>query len=551
MKIKYYFLSALAACVLVSCGDKMDYKEFKIDDAEYMKKKFERAGGLITSMYSRLDSDFGNYSNAMLSSATDESVFSTAGNAVESFYNGAWGPTNANSSIWTSCYQGINYCNLFLNEFNNLTFDEYKMDLDYKAEIHQYNNFQFEARFLRAYFYFLLVRQYGDVPFFTSSLDAATTNTLPRTSAEDIFKFIDDECVAIKDTIIKDYTDLGKMALTVSENGRANNLAVLALRARAALYHASPLFNPDNNQELWKKAAQANLDVINACKSRGMALSTDYAGLFLEGSYKDSKALKELIFGNRLYSLNINFETNNFPVGMSGAGAGGKGGNCPSYNLYEAYEAGDVRLAATIAKNGDAWPNVNTQELQTYRGGANGLPIANATPTGFYLKKYVNGGTQISGSSVSTRNDRTWVIFRLAEFYLNYAEAYLNLSDKSGFTMTAANAINTVRNRAGLGNLSDGEATLDACKKERFVEFAFEGQRFFDVRRWKEGSKYFQNIYGLEITKNADGSFTETKKLVGAGLLPNARDWQEKMNLFPIPQSEIMKNPNLTQNPGW
>jgi hypothetical protein len=102
----------------------MDYKEFKIDDAEYMKKKFERAGGLITSMYSRLDSDFGNYSNAMLSSATDESVFSTAGNAVESFYNGAWGPTNANSSIWTSCYQGINYCNLFLNEFNNLTFDE-------------------------------------------------------------------------------------------------------------------------------------------------------------------------------------------------------------------------------------------------------------------------------------------------------------------------------------------------------------------------------------------------------------------------------------------
>jgi hypothetical protein len=55
----------------------------------------------------------------------------------------------------------------------------------------------------------------------------------------------------------------------------------------------------------------------------------------------------------------------------------------------------------------------------------------------------------------------------------------------------------------------------------------------------------------LEITKNADGSFTETKKLVGAGLLPNARDWQEKMNLFPIPQSEIMKNPNLTQNPGW
>ena len=60
MKLKYFFLGALAACVLVSCSDKMDYKEFKYDDAEYMKVKFERAGGFITTMYAKLDYDFGN-----------------------------------------------------------------------------------------------------------------------------------------------------------------------------------------------------------------------------------------------------------------------------------------------------------------------------------------------------------------------------------------------------------------------------------------------------------------------------------------------------------
>lgn len=546
MKLKYFSLIAIVVCVLTSCSEKMNYKEFKIDDAEYMKVKFERAGGFITTMYSKLDYDFGNYSGAMLSSATDESVYSQSGNPIESFFNGAWSPANANGSLWTTCYEGISYANMFLDEFNGLTFDDYKLDVAYAEEMHQYNNFQYEARFLRAYFYFLLVRQYGGVPLKVSDLEASEANNLPRATADEIFQFIDDECVAIKDKIIEDYADLGKMALSITETGRANNLAVLALRARAALYHASPLFNPNNDQTLWKKAAQANMDVISACRARQFTLSSDYAGLFKgRTNWSDAKALKEIIFARRILSESRTFETYNFPVGMSGAGAGGQGGNCPTQNLVEAYETGDIRLAATVARNGDSWPNANTQPLETYIGGTNGLPNVNATPTSYYLKKYVDPETQISGNGANT-SKHVWVSFRLAEFYLNYAEAYLNLSDKSGLSTTAASAINTVRKRAGLADLSDSEATLEACKKERFVELAFEGHRFFDVRRWKEGDKYFKTIYGLEITKNADGTFTETKKVV------QNRQWDEsKMNLFPIPQSEILKAGNLQQNPGW
>ena len=555
MKLRNIYLSALAVVALTSCSDQMDYKEFSIYDTAYMQKKFERAGGFLSTIYADLDSDFGNYSGAMLSSATDESVYSHAGNAIESFFNGAWSPTNANSSIWTTCYHGIAYCNLFLDEFTGLKFEDYKLDKNFMAEMYQYNNYQWEARFLRAYFYFLLVRQYGGVPLLTKNMEANEASVQPRATADEIYAFIDSECAAIKDSITKDYGDLGNLAMTPANNGRANNLAVLALRARAALYHASPLFNPNNDKELWRKAAELNKAVIDSCQARKMKLSTDYRGLFIGNtSWSDANAVGEIIFGRRMPTENRNFETYNFPVGISGAGAGGGGGNCPSQNLVEAYEDGDKRFGQTIACNGDSWPNANTTPLETFEGGLNGLPKAYATPTGYYLKKYVTESVQIAGNGANTCK-HVWVTFRLAEFYLNYAECMLNLTGSgyeaaSGFTMTPKYAIDQVRRRAGLAGIEEGLSASefkDKYEKERFVEFAFEGHRFFDVRRWKEGDKYFKTIYGLKITKNADGTFTETKTVV------QNRQWDEsKMNLFPIPQSEILKSGHvLEQNPGW
>ena len=89
----------------------------------------------------------------------------------------------------------------------------------------------------------------------------------------------------------------------------------------------------------------------------------------------------------------------------------------------------------------------------------------------------------------------------------------------------------------------------EAYKKERMVELAFEGHRFWDVRRWKEADKYFSSVDGLQITKtgdNADGT-----GIYSYAIVKNTRQWDDKMYFFPIPQSERMKNPNLGQNPGW
>lgn len=568
MKPLKYMIGFVAALGFVSCSEQMDYHEYKVDGADYIKEMFSRVGGLATTIYQNLDSDFGNYSGAMLSSATDESVYSHPGNQIEDFYNGAWGPTNAKGSIWTSCYQGISYCNLYLDEFQGLTFPDYRLDIDYQKEMFQYKNYQWEARWARAYFYFLLVRQYGDVPLKTTNMDAGEANNLPRTSADDIFQFIDDECAAIKDSIIEDYNNLGNMAMSIAESGRANNLAVLALRARAALYHASPLFNPNNDRELWHQAALRCQECISACRARGMNLVSDYMSLFQSDNYKDTK---EIIFARRQNSTstNNNFEKYNFPIGMENAG----GGNCPTQNLVDAFEMTngmaidepgsgydpqnpyanrDKRLSWIVAVNGEQWPNANPNPLEIYYGGANGQPITYATTTGYYLKKYCNASTVI-GATGANSFYHNWVIFRLGEIYLDLAEAMLNYTGSgyettSDLPMSAEQAINIVRTRAGQPNIAKGlsaEAFKKKYENERFVELAFEGHRFFDVRRWKEAPQYFTSIRKMDIRLNADSTCTYTPQEL------EKRQWDDKMYFFPIPQSEIQKAGNLTQNTGW
>ena len=569
MKIKNILSLAAAALVLTACSDKMDYKEYSVYDEDYVKTMFGRAAGLVTSAYNDLDYDFGNYSGALLASATDESVYSHTGNAIEKFYDGGWSATSNNdASLWTKCWRGISYANLFLDKFKDETFEEYLTDLDYKQELHQYQNLQYEARFLRAYYYFLLVRSFGGVPLITKNMEADEANVQPRVSSDEIFQFINSECAAIQDEIVKDYSDLGNMQLkSKNETGRVNNLCVLALKARAALYYASPLFNPSGDKNRWLAAAQANKELIDECKGRGMKLSKDYGSLFQKDNWQNSE---ECIFVRRISSASNSFEKYNFPIGLENAG----GGNCPTQNLVDAYEMTngkaitdpesgydpqnpyanrDARLAMTVAVNGEQWPN-NT--LETFDGGANGAPIAYATPTGYYLKKYVNKSLTIGALNATTERHH-WVIFRLAEFYLNYAEAMFNYTGSgyeaaSGFNMTPAAAINVVRTRAGQPAMAtdlSAAAFAERLQNERFVELAFEGHRFYDLRRWKlAGDPKYRTIKSMKITKTGEDTFnyqvvndTQTRSY-----------WDDKMYLFPIAQSEILKSGGvLTQNPGW
>lgn len=157
------------------------------------------------------------------------------------------------------------------------------------------------------------------------------------------------------------------------------------------------------------------------------------------------------------------------------------------------------------------WPAKNAVEI--HEGGANGLPLTNATSTGYYLRKYVNNSISFEAGSSSAATHHNWVLFRYAEVLLNYAEAMVNAygdinytTDKCG--MTALAAVNAVRGRTGvnmpaLSDILSSDEFLKRVKHERRVELAFEGHRFWDLRRWKELAES-KDVYGVKITKSND-----------------------------------------------
>ena len=440
---------AIGMLALTACEDQMNYNEYYVYDREYMTQEFGRVEGFVTTAYNEMDYDIGDgggcgYSGALWASATDESEYAYTGHSIDDLNNGALSPTNSHSAFWTSSLKGIAYCNLFLDEFADEKFQHLRFNDDYKKQMFKFDNMRWEARFLRAYYYFRLVRQYNGAPLYTHNISADEMNRLPMSSAEEVFKFIDEECDTIQDSIIVNYADLGDMALSTTETGRANKLAAMALRARAALYHASPLFNPNNDKDLWLKAAEAQKALLDEAARQGKALAPTYNSLWASDNYSNVNTQKEILF-YRAVGETGDLEKNNFPVGLENC----KGGNCPTQDLVDAYEmqrtglgineegsgynpnkpytGRDPRFELTVCHNESTrWPNWAEDRIYTYQGGANGLPLPGGTPTGYYLKKLLNSAVDPRSGSGSTSNKHTWVTFRLGEFYLNYAEAVFN-----------------------------------------------------------------------------------------------------------------------------
>ncbi|WP_294471885.1 RagB/SusD family nutrient uptake outer membrane protein [uncultured Bacteroides sp.] len=553
MKLKNICFGIMCVAALSACNDKMDYHEYTNYGKDHVFSDFGRTAGFVNNIYSYLDSDLPSLTS--LASACDEAEMAVSYSNVLDYTNGNWSALNPKSQ-W-GYYSAIRAANYFLKEAQDLDFYELRFTQDYESQMKRFNRYQYEVRLLRAYYYFLLVRAYGDVPFTTEVLTEAEANSISRTPADQIFDFIIKECEVVAPELPITYWGLEDAAggSTNPESGRVTRGMALALKARTLLYRASKLFNESGDVTLWKEAAKASQEVIDYCDINGISLGK-YTDLWGADNYKAS----EVIFARRIGDTSSP-EWNNFPIGMENA----QSGNCPTQTLVDAYEmvdgstptpgtydGRDPRFRMTIAVNGDKWPDTNPFPLETYTGGRNALPISYATPTSYYLKKYLDKTIDISASSGTGGKRHSWITFRLGEFYLNYAEAifrYFGSADMSDeeFTMSARQAVNVVRNRSDvkMPGLPEGLSTSDfwtRYKRERMVELAFEGHRFWDIRRWKEGG--ITSIDRLEITKNANNSFTY--KRVEKQLV-----WNDKMYFFPIPDSEIRKNTNLTQNTGW
>jgi hypothetical protein len=548
-RIKLFITFGLLTFFVGSC-DYLDYNESSYLQKEEIFSNWDRTQNFLSDIYSKLPLGFNPIGGAMSASATDDAEFVLDYSSVQKFNDGSWSSIQTLDDQWANMYSGIRAVNLLLVEAKGRTFDAYKWTNTYADEMAQFNNYPNEARFLRAFFYFELIKRYGNVPLIKTVLTDSEANAVAPSSFDEIVNFIVSECDEIAPLLPATYVGF----TSAQETGRARRGAAMALKARTLLYAASPLHNASGSAQKWIDAAKASKDIINL---------TTYSLEATYNAFLNSVTSKELILERREGNQNY-FERANFPIGYEG----GNTGNCPTQNLVDSYEmmanglkiidpnsgynpanpytGRDPRLALTVLFNTSTF---KSKQLECWIGGANASPITNATKTGYYLKKYVIESVSLDPISTNTRQ-HTWVIFRYGEVLLNYAESMNEAygpENASTLGMTALQAVNLVRARAKMPAFPAGltkDQFRSKLQNERRVEMAFEGQRFWDIRRWKIGDTT-RDIYGMEIIKNVDGTYNYTKKLV------ERRVYEEKMNLYPIPQTELYKNNKLKQNTGW
>jgi hypothetical protein len=566
MKSFLIFFVTFTLISLVWRCESLDYNEEERYSEQDIFSVYDRVKSILTNVYSYLPNDYLSVDGAMRSSASDDAEDVWDISDVQKFNDGSWSSVITLDNVWANMYSAIRTANLFLKEATGLTFDDIKYNTDYAELMQQFDLYPSEARFLRAFYYFELIKRYGSVPLDTTVLTIEEANKISPASYNDIVRFIVRECDAAAAKLPVSYN-----SIPGAETGRATKGAAMALKARTLLYAASPLNNPANDAAKWVEAAMAAKAIIDE-------LSATYTPL---PDYKlavndITSSAKELIFESRQASVRT-FEEANTALGF----VGGKTGTCPTQNLVDSYEMKatglginepgsgynpanpyansgteqrDPRLDMTILHNGSVWQS--PQVVETWNGGLNAPPKTNATKTGYYIRKYMIESISLDPVNPSTAI-HYWIIFRYAEVLLNYAEA-MNEAYGPEVTgpapldnLTAQAAVNIVRARTGveMPNFPAGmsqSAFRDKLRNERRVELAFEDHRFWDIRRWKIGPST-TTIRGVDITRES----TNPDVYSFAPKVVETRFWDDRMYLYPIPQSEIYINLNLVQNPGW
>ena len=554
----YIYISAAIsiAFALSSCNGFLDREEDSFIDKTATFDSYNRTKQYLTYAYTLLPDGLNRFSReAMLASATDDAEFAIESAEIQQFNNGSWNALNNPDDVWNRYYSGISKCCTLLENTNHVNLDISRLDPDKQVEyansLKDIRMWRAEARFLRAYFHFELLKRYGPIPIVTSTLSInGNYENTPRPTMKEVVDFIAKECDIAADTL-----ELTPWRNVNDAFGRATKGAALALKSRLLLYAASPLYvdfgdtneaNKPTDVALWKAAADAAKAVIDLNQYE---LASSYADLF-----KNDFQNKEYIFVRR-YAANSDFEKSNFPVSF-----GGQGGTNPSQNLVDDYEMldgtpfdwndpakaaqpfenRDARLGATILMNMAPFKG---KKVATYPEGADASPNPNATKTGYYLRKFLNEGVNIQTGGSSSGH--VVPLFRLAEIYLNYAEA-LNECDPTNPDI--ALYLNKVRNRASLPNVSalSQEQMRAVIQHERRVELAFEEHRSWDVRRWKIASSTLgAPLMGVQIERKPLGGYTYMPVKV------EQRVFQPKMYWYPIPQSEVLKLKQWKQNNGW
>lgn len=574
-------------------------------------------------------SDAGCFDGLLLAASDEGDQFGSGGRA-NLFNAGQWGPTNQDEFSLGRVMLGIRNACIFLDNVDKVPFLNTGLT-NWTPQLKAQTTA--EAKILRAMMYYQMMIRYGGVPIIDKTPDVVigendgvTTATVVPTGTRQSLKAVIDFIVSSCDDAIVVLPD----SYPQSDLGRVTKGGALALKAATLLWAASPLVNTamppvsngadsllclgNEDANRWSIAAQANKAVIDWSVSNGYSLLDD-ASLgksesynYATGAVLDPRNKEVLWFdhshgqqagganlvrwtcpiyfswGNCVHAMPMNFVKYYRDANGNDVAIPTQGTYTQLKNILKNFEP---RFHATAWWPGSMYTRTglmngqggnDTAKFLYRKGGLTGnfvqtgagpQLIGQGVPNGFHVKKFTNLVNAVNG-----RIDAYWPIFRLTEFYLNYAEALneVNPSDPNIFT-----SLNVIRNRGGLPALAPGNATYndiignkektrEYIRRERAIELYGEERRFFDVRRWKiagnEGvmKGAFQRIFLFE---NGTGTYIQpTTSMTPAQRAANDntlsyrieqfenRVWEDKMYFYPFPQSEVNKG-FLKQNPGW
>jgi len=483
--IKHISLVLAASSLLYTCSDFVEFdpaETYEIDANAYFQSESDYQSALI-GCYDPLQ---WLYLNVMIgdiatnnSNCGGESATDVVGlQQIDDFTHN---PNNDNlMSIWRWLYEGVNRVN-YMEENKN------KVDFDNKPQVYG------QAYFLRAYYYFELVKFFGDVPLFTDRrLTAADTGTLQRVSKEEVYAQIETDLLEAINTLPN----------TQSQPGRVTKYAAQALLGKVYLY-----------QDKFPEAATMLQNVIGV-----YSLVSDFNSIFLKSGENGQESVFEVQYSNESEWYDWGCPTcsegnfgiiHNGPRAFSGPEyATGWSFNVPTADLFDEYEDGDTRRDATIL------------DIVAFADETGASYAEGYEHTGYYNKKYIPRAGE-SGAQIELNYLNNYRAIRYSDVLLMAAEANArgNISEN-----LARLYLNEVRQRAFGDSDHDittsGQALVQAIWNERNLELAMEGHRFFDLVRTGQASTMIDGFVS------------------------------GKHEVFPIPQQEIDIS-GLSQNPQY
>ncbi len=459
---------------------------------------------------------------------------------------------------WVNQYKGIRRCNHFLENYKRAQGIQ-------EAKLNQYGG---EARFLRAFLYSYLSFFFGDVPLITNTINITDEDIVygtraPRAQVVDfILQQLDSAAAELPNTYES------------ADIGRITKGAALAWKSRVALFYG--------RYDVAEAAAKAVMD-LNVYRLYNAAGVNSYNELFTQKGKLAAGANKETILA-RTYLIDVSMhnmsreaqvpdQTARFNPTKSLVDAylctdGMPIHKSPLYNEAAQTTYGDVfknrdpRMPQTILAPGNAWGGKDDGDQDASPSDIFNLPKFNGdkkgcvTATGFYFTKYV----QVSAVATYNKDPNDIHIMRYAEVLLTYAEAREMQGKLTQEDLDIS--INLLRDRVGMHHMIISELNAwgmnlrDEIRRERRVELALEGQRYFDILRWKQGSLLAADAKGMKkaFVPSYMQQYVASVPVDAQGymIVNSGRRFEDPKNyLWPIPLTQWQRNPSLGQNPGW